>query len=146
MTIFRRWWQTHGFGVQSKTDYDYLRDVLTEPLPYYAYDSLPDKTSRLIYRICNRARDGKVTMVGAFTPLEVKAATMALGHSPDRPATLRHLHGLQTLIVKGIDSQQAELWKQVLGATAVTWDMKHIGLAQFLSRRYPEHYSIMIRR
>ena len=30
-----RWWQSLGFGIQSKTDFAFLHDVLKERLPYY---------------------------------------------------------------------------------------------------------------
>ena len=35
-----RWWQNKGFGIESKTDYAFLTDVIKEDCPYYAYEDI----------------------------------------------------------------------------------------------------------
>ena len=38
--MISRWWHRKGFGVQSPWAYTWMRDVLFEPLRYYAFDQL----------------------------------------------------------------------------------------------------------
>lgn len=40
MNLISRWWQSNGFGIESKTDFAFLHDVIREKTPYYAYDDL----------------------------------------------------------------------------------------------------------
>ena len=42
--------RSRGFGVQSPTDYHFLRHVIRQKLPYYAYAQLADKTKMLTKR------------------------------------------------------------------------------------------------
>lgn len=139
----RRWWQSRGFGVQSHTDFEYLHEVLRQPLDYYAYASIASPRARLIYRICNAAKKGRVAFVGCFSPEELQAASMAMGQTVASVDSLLHLHGVDTLLISGIDGEHAELWQQILQTTCITWDMRTLGLAQFLPNRYAEHYSIL---
>ena len=66
MNQLRRWliWlsrihRCRGFGIQSPTDYAFVRYVVNEHWPYYAYDSLPDdpwltsKLGKLYFRLAN---------------------------------------------------------------------------------------------
>ncbi len=59
----RRWRRTRGFGVHSPTDYHFIRYVINQHWPYYAYDTLknerPDidkktrKVCKLYFRLAN---------------------------------------------------------------------------------------------
>lgn len=42
--------RTRGFGIQSPTDYHFLRHVIRQRLPYYAYAKLADRTDKLTKR------------------------------------------------------------------------------------------------
>ncbi len=42
--------RTRGFGVQSPTDYHFLRHVVHQKLPYYAYETLSSRTTHLSKR------------------------------------------------------------------------------------------------
>ena len=142
MNSIKRWWQGRGFGIQSKSDYEYLKDVLKEPLPYYAYEEIKGDRARLIYRVCNRDRRRKVVFVGEIPMEERLAAEKALGRKPDIVSTLNHLHKQDTVIISSITGENRELWNKALGARAITWDMGDLGLVRFLKDRYPEHYTI----
>ena len=57
-----RWRHCRGFGVQSPSDYSFIRYVINEHYPYYAYDELYDqlnvdklkkKKADLLFRIAN---------------------------------------------------------------------------------------------
>lgn len=138
-----RWWQGRGFGIQSKADYEYLKDVIMESLPYYAYDAIHERRARLIYRICNHDRQRHIAMVGAFTPEELRAATMAIGTQPEMVTTMHHLHGRETVIVNDIGETAAPLWDRALHSpNAITWDMGSMGLIRFIDGRYSEHYRV----
>ena len=142
MNQIARWWHGKGFGIQSRTDYEYLKDVIKELLPYYVYEQIKGERARLIYRICNHDKERHVTMVGTFTLEEQKAARLALHHEPDTTPSLTHLHGRETVIVSDIIGTNAPLWQMALQAKAITWDMGNIGIIRFLEGRYAEHYFI----
>ncbi|MCQ2255870.1 MAG: hypothetical protein MJZ29_10265, partial [Bacteroidaceae bacterium] len=42
--------RTRGFGVQSPTDYHFIRHVVCQKQPYYAYRTLESKTAHLSKR------------------------------------------------------------------------------------------------
>ena len=138
-----RWWQGRGFGIQSRGDYEYLKDVIRESLPYYAYDEIRTRRARLIYRICNHDRQRHIAMVGTFTPEELRAATMAVGTQPEIVTTKHHLHGRETVIVNDIGETAALLWNKALHSShAITWDMGSMGLIRFIDGRYSENYRV----
>jgi hypothetical protein len=144
MNSLSRWWQGRGFGIQSKTDYEYLKDVLKETLPYYAYEEIRGESARLIYRIClhEQAKGRRVTLTGKFSNEEIAAANRAMTCAYQK---LTHLHGQDTVIIGGIhsDCDEAEqLWQQALKSKAVTWDIRNFGVVRFLKGRYAEHYAI----
>ncbi len=147
-----RWWQSFGFGIQSKNDYAFLHDVLREKYPYYAYDDLKKafpaakhsehRTAQLLFRICNSQHDTTIHLVGTYSTLEKEAVRIAAKSNIIFTDRLLHLHGIKVLIVKDINNTNAELWQRVTEAPTITYDMVDTGLAFFNKNRYPEHYSI----
>lgn len=89
MTFISRWWQSLGFGIQSKTDYAFLHDVLRERTPYYAYDDMlkafpkstvsEHVTARLLLRVCNSVQPSKVRVYGDVPQLYVAAIRHGCG-------------------------------------------------------------------
>lgn len=79
----KRWWQRKGFGIQSKSDFAFLHNVIREPLPYYAYNVWLKKYStatqqeqrfaRLLLRISNNLQPSTVHIHGTHTPLIAEA-------------------------------------------------------------------------
>ncbi len=69
----RRWRRTRGFGVHSPTDYHFIRYVVNEHWPYYAYDTLkaqiPDidrktrKVCKLYFRIANHLQPKSILLI-----------------------------------------------------------------------------------
>ena len=131
--MIKRWWQNHGFGIESRTDYAFLHDVIRENLPYYAYEDIErsnplasDKELRilkLIFRVKNYFHGGNVTVVDADT-------------------TLPHYHGYNAIIVRG-NLSTSDLWQDILNQKSITYDMVTLGIAIFDADRYPEHYKIL---
>lgn len=86
----KRWWQGHGFGIESRTDFSFLHDVLKEKTPYYAYNDwkkqftdaseYDTKVARLILRVSNSIQPKTAHVYGRFPPV-VKAAISSGCHS-----------------------------------------------------------------
>ena len=85
MLFIRRWlvWLSRihrvwGFGIQSPTDYAFVRYVVNEHWPYYAYEELTDKDwlteklGRLYFRLANcaigRQDVGKLVLLRMWIP------------------------------------------------------------------------------
>ena len=67
-----RWRHCRGFGVQSPSDYSFIRYVINEHYPYYAYDELYDqlnvdklkkKKAELLFRIANWIQANNATLL-----------------------------------------------------------------------------------
>ena len=131
-----------GFGIQSRSDFEYLYEVLKEKDSYYAYSELPYKQSRLIYRICLRANKGTVALVGPFLSAEQKAAAMATHGKAVFLDDLTSPYLYDTVIIKDINN--FPLWESIKTTHGfVSWDIRgRLGLIQHLKDRYPEHYMI----
>lgn len=81
----QRWWQGRGFGIESKTDYAFLHNVIRENLPYYAYSqwqqSFPDADNndvylaKLLFRISNNLQPATVHLHGKVTALALRAVS-----------------------------------------------------------------------
>lgn len=83
----KRWWQGRGFGIESKTDYDFLRSVIKEKTPYYIYKEwekrYPDATTKdtrlakLTLRICNSIQPTNAYIYGNATSITREAINNA---------------------------------------------------------------------
>ncbi len=163
MEWISRWWQSLGFGIQSKNDFAFLHDVIKEKHQYYAYQELrehfPDATSQqqqraeLLFRICNAMKPSRIKMLGLPSPIFAEALNIALPansinkQQPDfiygeGECYIPSFYGINTLVLTHINSYNKELWNRVLQANTITYDMKDIGIALFYKDRYPEHYKL----
>lgn len=149
----RRWWQNFGFGIESKSDYTYLHEVLRESLPYYAYDDLllrhPSATpqehriARLLFRMCNAERSKHIRLLGNYSELEKDAIETATGVDFNCQDRAKHIHNADIIIVKNILADNQEIWQSILNQRhVITFDMVCIGFALFDIKRYSEHYHI----
>ncbi len=114
LDLIKRWWQSHGFGIESKTDFTFLHDIIRERLPYYAYDTMlrdhphataaDHRTAQLLFRLANHCQPISVTLYGDDDALAADALRHACPH-----AVLTHADGpyiqLPTLSVSGKVSQ-----------------------------------------
>lgn len=160
LSFISRWWQSKGFGIESRTDFDYLHDVLREQRPYYAYAELEQshpeaqrddlQLAQLLFRVCNAELPSELRMLGMPSELNVEAlqkvgslkrgGVMVFGEGE---VTLPHFHGISVLVLTHIDTLNDELWKRVLQTSnAITYDMQTVGVALFRRERYAEHYYI----
>lgn len=174
----KRWWQRKGFGIESKTDYAFLHDIILEKLPYYAYSDLQHlfpnatrkehKTAQLLLRISNYLQPSSVKIHGNDPQLAAAAVSFgckrAMVETAQTPYVRLEYAGISSkvdaglliefhqnkrqedvpyaIILTHIGSHNVALWRQVLAANAVTYDLRHLGIALMRKGRYPEHYMI----
>ena len=121
-----------GFGVQSPSDYELVRDVLFERLHYYAYDDqhLTSASDRQLWRLRNRfGADLQVISDDASRLYSQIAGTST-------PRTM--------LVVEGIDDDNAALWNVILhdARATVTFDLADRGLVSFNPKRIKQNYTL----
>ena len=112
----KRWWQSKGFGIESKTDYAFLTDVIKEDYPYYAYEDIrhqhPDDSDRdirkleLRYRVANALKDKEYAIVEGRL-------------------------------------EDSDEWQKYIDGRYITYDMVDIGIAIRALDREPEHYFLL---
>lgn len=126
-TAVPRWWHRHGFGIQSPSDYELVRDVLFEPLHYYAYkeQGLRSAADRQMYRIRLWNPDVAVVRNEADYDKVRKSA------NNDTVAT-----------IEDISCGNERLWHRVLSdpQARVTFDMRYRGLVLFNTKRIKQNY------
>lgn len=86
-----RFWQNLGFGIESKTDFAYLHDVIREKHPYYAYNDLHQhfplsttadrRKAQLLFRLCNDAQPSDIRIFGTPTPINLAHIKAACPHA-----------------------------------------------------------------
>ena len=148
-----RWWQNFGFGIQSKTDYAFLHDVLREHLPYYSYDNLwkeypqfgkkAHRQAQLLFRICNHFRNDRIMFVGSFNELDRKAIEYALPHNVEFADAFYSKITADIIIMSGIYEENINRWYAFTQGNCITFDMVDLGIVIFNQKRYPEHYQIL---
>ena len=113
-----RWWQNKGFGIESKTDYAFLMDVIKEENLYYAYDEMerqhPEDSDRE-----RRKRELRDRVENA-------------------------LKGKDYAIVEGRLADSDE-WQKYIEGRYITYDMVDFGIAIRTYDREAEHYKILRR-
>lgn len=126
-TALPRWWHRHGFGIQSPTDYELVRDVLFEPLHYYAYDEqgLSSEADRQLYRIRLWRPD-----------------TIIVNCRADYDRALPNVSDTTVMVVEDISGSNGQLWQDILldPQARVTFDMRRRGLILFDSKRIKQNY------
>lgn len=134
LTAFTRAKHRHGFGVQSPWAYEMVRDVLFEPLAYYAYEEqhLTTKSEQQLYRIRNHFRNHDLTVI------ESKGAE-ACNHyerlaSAATPATV--------IVIEHTHNQNADLWLRIVSDSRaiITFDLGRRGLIVFDPKRIKQNY------
>lgn len=116
MDWLARWWQNKGFGIESKTDYAFLMDVIKEENRYYAYDEMerqhPEDSDRE-----RRRRELRYRVENA-------------------------LKGRDYAIVEGRLADSDE-WQKYIEGRYITYDMVDFGIAIRTYDREAEHYKIL---
>lgn len=171
MNQARRWlvWlsrihRCRGFGIQSPTDYAFVRYVVNERWPYYAYDRLKaagwlqQKMGRLYLRMANW-RQPTVMQADQWQQWW-QAGCLRTRFTDSMPERVE---------IARIDITDTELWEQLTGRTdehsvviierlwlswdtwhqierdsrvGTTFDLYYCGIVLFDKQRYSHHYKI----
>lgn len=158
--IHRCW----GFGIQSPTDYAFVRYVVNEQWPYYAYsqfeepDWLTHKLGQLYFRLANWRQPSwmlldsyqsywasgckKIHFTDAITN-KVELARVDIDDEALLHQLLAHCDSHSVLVVEGIH-RQWKRWKSIQQDAHVgtTFDLYLCGIVFFDISRYKHHYKI----
>lgn len=164
----RRIRHCRGFGIQSPTDYSFVRDVVNEQRPYYAYgevglsdDWLRSKLGRLYLRLANYVQPDVIAdLIGYTDYLSAGCRKAAITHSLSSnfgndpalvveraddvsPALLLHCGEKTVLVVEDIGTHRWQWQKVEQWPTAtVTFDLYYCGIATFNLQRAKQHYIV----
>lgn len=153
--------RTRGFGVQSPTDYHFIRHVVSQKMPYYAYGQLDGYTTHLskreveilhfYFRLANYVQDrspiyilGKEVFGNITTELRQKfmsaGSRKSIVHQSSRlPASLT-LDTQCVLIIENPQSAKAQISDSPY--PKVIFDMQDIAVAFCNPKRYKIIYKI----
>lgn len=164
--------QGRGFGVQSPTDYSFVRDVIKERLPYYAYEdmrtlypSIPrkkEKLCQLLFRIANYAQAETIVctiddeMIRSYLHAGCNKSKITAEATPDNNPSLWILAAEEVgelpladghiIIIEGIrrNRKTKRAWKAVMNddRATITYDLYSIGIVFADSKRYKQHYNV----
>ena len=128
-----------GFGVQSPTDYAFVREVIYERWPYalyaeleaqfYGTDKFLLKLSQLLLRVSNYAQASRIGIIGSLPP--VMEAHLKAGC---RKSEIRPL-----LIATDLNDQ----WREYISQEhIISYDLYYLGIAFYDEKRYTEGHVI----
>lgn len=134
ITALPRALHRHGFGVQSPWAYELIRDVLFEPLPYYAYEEqkLTTPMQRQLFRIRNHYPGKPIIIIDDKGEEAIRQCEATLqGVTPDTLLIIEHIH-----------NENAELWNHTVHdpRAIITFDMRQRGLVFFDKKRIKQNY------
>ena len=134
LTALPRAVHRRGFGVQSPWAYELIRDVLFEPLHYYAYDEqqLSTPMQRQLFRIKNHFHGQPIVVIdqkGASAAAQCEEVLQKA--TPDTVLILEH-----------INDENADLWTRIVDDphTIITFDMRKRGMVIFDKKRIKQNY------
>ena len=155
-----------GFGIQSPTDYWFVRYVINEHWPYYQYDTLGQndgwmakKLGRLYFRIANWLQprvilSSKYLMyfqAGCRTAVvkeEAGQADLILldleGDYRSRICSIYNKVDAHALLVIENIRKDMAFWREVVNdeRTGVTFDLYYCGIVMFDKKRHKQNYII----
>lgn len=170
MTKLKRWlvWLSRihhsmGFGIQSPTDYAFVRYVVNEHWPYYAYDDLKDadwkcrKLGCLYFRLANWRQPNEMLSDAYLrywhagcrktqfvdTLHHVELARVDIRDDKKLTALLSLCDEQSVVIVEDI-WRNSTRWQSLQEDARVTtsYDLYYCGILLFHKKRYKSHYII----
>ncbi len=160
---FSRCFHVLGFGIQSPTDYLFVRKVINEHRPYYAYENLGSndswlrrKLGLLYFRLSNFRQPNKVIdHIGVSEYVisgckkaqlvdECNIVELAFLSDVDDVFSLLSRVDDQSMIIVEISSSQRNRWKKLLSDSRViiSYDLYYCGILMFDRKRVKQHYII----
>ena len=175
MTSLPRWlvWLSRihhcrGFGIQSPTDYAFVRYVVNEHWPYYAYDELHEdqwlreKLGRLYLRLANWRQPSVILsddyhqwfhagcaksilspLTSHLSPLEIELARIPIDQWDRFEPLMVHCDEQTVVVVEDI-WRDPQRWQQIARdtRTGTTFDLYYCGIVLFDTKRYKHNYII----
>jgi len=152
-----------GFGIQSPTDYAFVRYVVNEHWPYYAYEELTDddwltqRLGRLYFRLANWRQPRRMLsdrwqrywQAGCRTTSvtdsidTVEMAIVDIGDTITLEQLLQKCNDHSLLVVEGIHRNQRQ-WQHLRNdpRPVITFDLYYCSILMFDSKRYRHHYVV----
>lgn len=152
-----------GFGIQSPRDYAFVRYVVNEHWPYYAYSEFPetdwmtDKLGKLYFRLANWRQPTTMKRDSyefyfqaghnhiAFTSESdhVELARVDIESYDDYEKVVQNATDTSLLVVEGIHRDWSR-WHSIEkdGRVGTTFDLYYCGIVFFDQDRYKHHYKI----
>lgn len=123
-----------GFGIQSPWAYEMVRDVLFEPLAYYAYEEqgLRTESQRQMFRIKNHFRGCRVVVIDDVGPKASAVYDDAMAQAaPGMVVVMEHA-----------EDANAALWQRAVmdERAVITFDMGRRGLIVIDPKRIKQNY------
>lgn len=152
-----------GFGIQSPSDYAFVRYVVNEHWPYYAYDKWQDgdwlhkKLGKLYFRLANW-RQPTAMLADEYQPYwhagcrrtrfvtdtdKVELARVTVDAPKAWEQLLAKCDEQSVIVVEGIWRNWA-WWHEIERdeRTGTTFDLYYCGIVFFNKNRYKHHYTI----
>lgn len=156
-----------GFGIQSPTDYSFVRDIVNEHYPYYAYSELGQKgtwldrkVGQLFLRLANHLQPNTIVdLAGGYDNyLKAGCRHAIITHDVDKTkgtSLIITSAGKMTdslkavcrpgsmLVIENISKNKSQ-WQEVVQwpQTTITFDLYYLGIATFDPARTPQHYTV----
>ena len=170
--MIQRFLHRYGFGIQSPWAYSLVRNVLFEPLRYYAYDELREKfpqcskterkRNEQLFRIVNHFKPQEVKIVGNAneatrdylyahlstfnSQLSTLNSSLLYYIAPSAPlsAIPMNLSDGSVLVVDDIRESNKDAWKLLIDQAQVTaiFDMQYRGLLCCDAKRIRQTYTL----
>ena len=159
----RRVHRCRGFGIQSPTDYSFVRYVINEHWPYYAYDELyssdwlEEKLGRLYFRLANWRQPDQM-IADEYQPYwqagckktsfsadieKVELARVTIEDHDQWEKLLAKCDRQSLVVVEGI-WRDWDRWQMIENdeRTSITYDLYYCGIVMFDKSRYKHNYII----
>lgn len=133
--------KARGFGIQSPWAYSFVREVIMEDLPYYAYQDIDNqykeplqrKRMKLYLRLRNYLRGQRLSII-------------SLKDSPTLAELKEELRQSSILVLEDIyiNKVASQTWKVFRddGSTGITFDLYHQAICFPRSEMYKQHYKM----
>ena len=161
-----------GFGIQSPTDFDFVRTVINEYDAYYVYDEIKEenwlqrKLGELYFRVTNWRQPATI-LTDAYqpwfqagcrsarivstlspltshpSPLPIELARIEIEQYTQLEQLYAHCNQQSVIIVEGI-WRNRQAWHAIEHhtRTGTTFDLYYCGIVLFDSQRYKHNYRI----
>ncbi len=152
-----------GFGIQSPTDYAFVRYVVNEHWPYYAYSQFADadwlnlKLGMLYFRLANWRQPQKMLADSFQKYFQAGCKKTIFTDDIDTVelarVTIADRNGYETLVQRTDDHSvlvieniytDSKRWRQIVldKRVRVSFDLYYCGILFFDKKRYNHHYII----